>query len=147
MKLEAHVTYLPYVDNVSEVLSLVDVYCLPSKWENLPLGILEAMAMKRTVIATPVDGVVEVIADEVNGLLVPCGCEESWKNAILKLHNHPEIRKEYANRSRLIVEAHHDIQTVANKFEQVYRRLYKGLPENKKPQSKGVAMREVSMAN
>ena len=143
-RLEAHVTYLPYVDNVAEVLSLVDVYCLPSRWENLPIGILEAMAMKRTVIATPVDGVVEVIANDVNGLLVPCESEDAWKSAILKLHHNPELRKEYANRARLIVEAHHDIQNSASKVAQVYRDVSQSL--NRTKHSKQTALGEMSMA-
>lgn len=121
LKLEAHVTYIPYVDDVSEVLCLLDVYCLPSKWESLPMGVLEAMAMKKPVIATPVDGVVEVIADNVNGLLVPTGQSDAWKNAILKLHYHPELRKEFANRGRMIVEAHHDIESSAQQMAELYR--------------------------
>lgn len=144
LKLDAHVTYLPQVDDVAEVLSLVDVYCLPSKWENLPLGILEAMAMKRAIIATPVDGVVEVIANGVNGLLVPTGSQESWKEAMLKLHNDPELRKEYANRARLIVEAHHDIQTSAFKVAQVYRNTLQNI--NKKQQTKHSPIGKISMA-
>ncbi len=123
LKIESHVTYIPFVENVEEILSMLDVYCLPSKWEDLPIGILEAMAMKKVVIATPVDGIVEIIANEVNGLLVPTGCENSWKEAILRLHTHPELRKEFSDRARLIVEAHHDIQSSALKVAQMYRKL------------------------
>lgn len=133
LKLEAHVTYLPYVEDVTEVLSILDVYCLPSKWENLPFGILEAMAMKKAVIATPVDGITEVIANDVNGLLVPCENEESWKDAILKLHNQPELRREYASRGRLIVEAHHDIHNSALKVSQVYRDVMNNRPNSGSP--------------
>jgi|SRR5690606_8742983 len=132
LDIEAHVTYIPYVENVEEILSIVDIYCLPSKWEDLPIGILEAMAMKKTVIATPVDGIVEIIANEVNGLLVPTGCERSWKEAILKLHTHPELRKEYADRARLIVEAHHDIHSSALKVAQMYRKLNQNHTEKRR---------------
>ncbi len=145
MKIESHVTYIPFVENVEEVLSMLDVYCLPSKWEDLPVGILEAMAMKKTVIATPVDGIVEIIANDVNGLLVPTGCQNSWKEAILKLHKHPELRKEYSDRARLIVEAHHDIQASALKVAQLYRTLNS---RQKKNRSKPAApIREILYAD
>lgn len=132
LDIEAHVTYIPFVENVEEVLSILDVYCLPSKWEDLPIGILEAMAMKKAVIATPVDGIVEIIANDVNGILVPIGCKHSWKDAILRLHNQPELRKEYSDRARLIVEAHHDIQSSALKVAQMYRSLDKKTHNNRR---------------
>lgn len=133
LDIEAHVTYIPFVENVEEVLSILDVYCLPSKWEDLPIGILEAMAMKKAVIATPVDGIVEIIANDVNGILVPIGCHRSWKDAILKLHSKPELRKEYSDRARLIVEAHHDIQRSALKVGELYRSLNQRKPNRPKP--------------
>ncbi len=50
--------------------SLMDVYVHPSLRDGMPNAVLEAMACGKTVIATPVGGVTDVIGDGVNGLLV-----------------------------------------------------------------------------
>ena len=57
-------------NDIPALLSIIDIYCLPSLWEGLPIGLLEAMAMGKAVLATPVDGTREIITDQVNGLHV-----------------------------------------------------------------------------
>jgi len=53
------------------LLSLFDIFVLPSLWEGLPYVLLEAAAMAKPVAATRVDGIDEVIIDGRTGFLVP----------------------------------------------------------------------------
>ena len=57
-------------DDVAEVLPALDVYLMTSSHEGLPIALLEAMAAGRCVVATPVGGIPEVLADGVDGRLV-----------------------------------------------------------------------------
>jgi glycosyltransferase involved in cell wall biosynthesis len=50
-----------------------DVLCIPSRAEALPYVALEAMARARPIVASAVDGLTELVEDEVTGFLVPPG--------------------------------------------------------------------------
>ena len=50
--LSATVRFLGRRTDVPEILALLDVYAMPSRWEGLPIGLLEAMAMARPIVAT-----------------------------------------------------------------------------------------------
>jgi len=50
-----------------------DLLCLPSRTDNLPLAILEAMARARPVVASRVGGIPELVEDGVTGWLVDAG--------------------------------------------------------------------------
>ncbi|NJM26596.1 MAG: glycosyltransferase family 4 protein, partial [Bacteroidia bacterium] len=63
--------------DIPNVLSNIDIYCLPSLWEGLPLGLLEAMAMGKAIVASAVDGTLEVVKEGDNGLLITPGNVEA----------------------------------------------------------------------
>src|SRR5690606_32290921 len=56
--------------DVDFLLHSIDLYCLPSLWEGLSIGLLEAMAMKKAVIVSNVGGNVEVVKDMDTGIVI-----------------------------------------------------------------------------
>jgi D-inositol-3-phosphate glycosyltransferase len=70
LKIEEHVKFLPFTEEVPRFLSSLDVFVLPSDEETFGLVVIEAMAMQKPVIATNAGGVPEIINDGQNGLLV-----------------------------------------------------------------------------
>ena len=58
-------------DDVDTWLAASSVVVVPSRWEALSLGLLEAMAAGRTVVATDVDGVREALGDELGAVVPP----------------------------------------------------------------------------
>jgi glycosyltransferase involved in cell wall biosynthesis len=65
------VTITGWSDRVGEELATASVFCMPSRWESFPYSCLEAMRMGLPVVATTVDGLVEMVVDGVHGRLVP----------------------------------------------------------------------------
>jgi glycosyltransferase involved in cell wall biosynthesis len=65
------VRFLGHRDDVPELLAACDVFVLPSRYEGLPLSVLEAMAAAKPVVATAIEGTDEVVLHGETGLLVP----------------------------------------------------------------------------
>jgi glycosyltransferase involved in cell wall biosynthesis len=68
-----------------EILSLFDIFVLPSLWEGLPLVLIEAAALGKPIIASDIDGVREVIRDGENGVLVPLRNPVKLAEAVVRL--------------------------------------------------------------
>lgn len=65
-----YVSFLGYRPDVLELLGGIDVFVLPSLAEGLPLALLEAMGVRRPVIASRVGGIPEILGDSDYGILV-----------------------------------------------------------------------------
>jgi len=87
--LEGRVRFLGFREDVAELLSVFDVFALPSLSEGLSIALLEAMAAGRPVVATAVGGNPELIIDRETGLLVPPGDARSLADAIGRLLQDP----------------------------------------------------------
>ena len=92
LKLEQNVVCINFRQDVPNILSALDLYCLPSLWEGLPIGLLEAMAAGKAVIATRVDGSKEIIEDAKNGILVNSSSPTELADAIIRLKEDEELR-------------------------------------------------------
>ena len=72
-------------NDAAALLGQLDVVALPSWTEGLPLVLLEAMARRRAVVATPVGGTPELLVDGETGLLVAPGDANALAAAIGRL--------------------------------------------------------------
>ena len=72
-------------DDVDQLLTAYDVFLSTSLWEGLPRTVLAAMATSVPVVATPVDGIVDVVIDGVTGLLAPVRRPQDLGDAVVRL--------------------------------------------------------------
>jgi len=91
--LQERVRLLGQWDSIPEILAAADVFVLPSRWEGLPMALLEGMMAGLPVIATRVEGVEEVVQPGVHGLLVPLESPVELAQGILQLLRSPEERR------------------------------------------------------
>jgi glycosyltransferase involved in cell wall biosynthesis len=87
--------------DVPRLLAAMDAFVSASRWEGLPRTVLQAMATALPVLATAVDGVVDVVQDGRTGLLVPPGDAAALGRAALRLVDDPASRDALADRARL----------------------------------------------
>jgi glycosyltransferase involved in cell wall biosynthesis len=117
------VVFDKFRQDVPAVLSAVDIYCLPSLWEGFPIGVLEAMAMAKSIIATDVDGTREAVEHEVTGLLVPPKNEAALVAAIERLIQDRALRMRLQESAGKCVKANFDVRDMTHKIETVYQQM------------------------
>jgi glycosyltransferase involved in cell wall biosynthesis len=71
MGLSGRVRFLGHRADVTRLLAASDIFALASHFEGGPLAVMEAMAAGLPVVATSVGFVPDVIADGIEGLVVP----------------------------------------------------------------------------
>jgi GalNAc-alpha-(1->4)-GalNAc-alpha-(1->3)-diNAcBac-PP-undecaprenol alpha-1,4-N-acetyl-D-galactosaminyltransferase len=104
LKLEAYVQLPGLTNNIAQVLSKGSLFVLSSRYEGFPNSLCEAMAVGLPVIAfNGVSGTADIIRHNIDGLLVPTQNVEGLTNAILRLIKDVELRKQYGNRAKEIV--------------------------------------------
>jgi glycosyltransferase involved in cell wall biosynthesis len=118
--LESRIGFLPFRNDVPDILAAADIFVLPSLWEGLPIGLLEAMAMGKAVIATDVDGTREVVQDGRNGLLIPAGDIPALTAALIGLGGNEAKRNKLRAAARETVREQYDAEQMTRKIERVY---------------------------
>jgi glycosyltransferase involved in cell wall biosynthesis len=78
-------------DDIPEILAAADVFLLTSRWEGLPLTLIEAMAMGKAIVATQVDGVLDVIEDNVTGYARDPGDVDELAAMCVRLFRAPNL--------------------------------------------------------
>ena len=109
--------------DVPDLLNCIDVYCLPSLWEGLPIALLEAMAMQKAIIATPTDGTKEVIVHQKNGLIVPFDDASSLANAIDFIYKDSFLKEECEIQARRSVSERFNVKRVAESVSAIYSEI------------------------
>jgi len=94
--LNERVRFLGLRDDVPNLLRHVDILALPSRWEGLPLIVLEAMASRCAIVATAVDGTAEVLRHGHSALLVKPDQPAALAGAISQLMDSPNLRQKLA---------------------------------------------------
>lgn len=129
--LQEKVKLLGLWNDIPELLAAADVFVLPSRWEGLPMALLEAMMAGLPVVATRVEGVEDVVEHGAHGFLVPLESPQALADAVLQLCSTSEAqRREMGGRGRArILESY----TTDRMCEQYLQVIEQGLGEGKAP--------------
>jgi glycosyltransferase involved in cell wall biosynthesis len=112
-----------FVRDIRTRLAELDVLVQPSRADNLPLAILEAMACGRPVLGTRVGGIPELVLDGETGLLVDAEDPVAMARALESLAESPELRRELGQRSRERAAEHFSADGIARRTVSLYEDL------------------------
>jgi glycosyltransferase involved in cell wall biosynthesis len=106
-------------EDIRPYLFAMDIFMLTSKFEGLPLALLEAMASGLAVVATSVGGVPEVIENGVSGLLTENKKEHILSQVKLLIEDQ-DLRLSLAHNAKQRVELHFSIERMVGELEKLY---------------------------
>ncbi|MBL7110191.1 MAG: glycosyltransferase family 4 protein [Candidatus Marinimicrobia bacterium] len=123
-KINESYTYIhwrEHVDDVKSFLNEIDVFVLPSYYpEGVPKSLIEAASMKLPIITTKTPGCKEVVADWVNGILVPAKDIKALSIAMQTMAYDEKRRFEMGVNSRNIAKTKFSIEKVNKKTRYLY---------------------------
>lgn len=110
-------------DNVYNVLNDADCFILPSKWEGIPMTLIEAMGSALPIIASKVGGVENMLVNEKSAILIN-PVENEIIEAILKLYNNIELCKKIGQEA-LCESKKFSAENMAEAYSNIYRKELK----------------------
>lgn len=118
----AHAFHFPgFYPDVERVYPVFDLFVLPSLYEPFGLVVLEAMAAGLPVIASATGGVVEIIEDKRNGLLVPPGDSKALAQGIINLMENLEgIAEPMTDQAKQLLRDKFDRNAAISRIEALY---------------------------
>jgi len=91
-------------DELGRIMAETDIFVMPSTLEGQPVGLVEAMAYGRPIVATRVGGIPEIIQDGVNGLLCAPAQPDELTERICRLIADPALRTQLGRAARASYE-------------------------------------------
>ncbi|MGK0724381.1 glycosyltransferase family 4 protein [Aerococcus urinaeequi] len=120
-----NIDYRGTIDNPEDYMKVSDIFILPSHSEGLPNVLLEAGACGLSLIATDIGGSREIVLDKESGLLVPVNNKGKIAQAITMLTENKELQKRFKSRARNHIVEHFSVQSVANQYINLYKKIKK----------------------
>jgi len=120
-----HIPHVPH-DQIDRYYSVVDVVACPRRSQRrtelvTPLKPLEAMALKKPVLASAVGGIRELVEHERTGLLFQPDDVEDFCRQAERLLVSSELRTALGEQGRAFVVQQRDWKILARRYEEIYR--------------------------
>jgi len=91
--ISGNIRFLGWRPDVAEIISAVDIFVFPSLNEGMGRAVVEAMALGKPVVASRVGGIIDIVRDGENGVLVPPADSDELAAAIKSLLADPAERE------------------------------------------------------
>ena len=108
--------------DIPEILSACDLFALASRWEGMPVALMEAAAAGLPAVATSVDGAPEVVEHERTGLLVPPGDLRALGDRLAELVRDERRRRELGECAK-VRSARFHVSRMIDSYAALFERL------------------------
>jgi glycosyltransferase involved in cell wall biosynthesis len=123
LRIHARAQFFGVRSDVSELMSVSDIFALTSLSEAASLTLLEAMASGLPVVVTDVGGSGEIVRHETEGLLIPRGDSSACAAAFHRLSNDKVLAEKMGMAGRQRVRQHYRLDRTVERYFELYCRL------------------------
>ena len=109
--------------DISEILDVLDLVVLTSKWEGMPITLIEALCKGCPIVATNVGGAAELIKEGVTGYLTKPGEYQETAEYILKILEDSDTLRKMKKEASLSIDSSFDMHRMLNEVEGLYREI------------------------
>ncbi len=113
-----------FAKDVPKVVSAFDISVFPSLWEGTPLTVFEALAMGKAIVATDADGLVDVLTNERDAIIVPKRDARALATGLIRAIDEPETRQRL-QAAAFQTGKTYDIAAFVRKMERLYELLHR----------------------
>jgi glycosyltransferase involved in cell wall biosynthesis len=113
--------------DVPAVMGTLDILVFSSRWEGLPVALLEGLASSLPVVATSVGGIPGVIQNGFTGFLVPPADSNALASSCISLINDAALRERIARAGYDHVQANYSMESMVSKTILLYQSLLQSL--------------------
>lgn len=122
LRLNQNVIFIGSLGDVTKALAVIDIFILPAVWrEGFGLSIVEAMALKKPVIATNIWALNSLVHNRVNGLLIQPKSIQELEKAITELIENKGLRVEIGKNAYQTVKDQFSIDRMVKEFDRLYQ--------------------------
>ncbi len=118
-----NVKYLGFRNDIKELISVCDIFVLPSYREGVPRTLLESGAMGKAIVTTDAVGCREVVDDDVNGFLVPVKNSIALADKIETLIDNKQLREKFGISIREKIVKEFDVKVVVEQYLKLYEKI------------------------
>ncbi len=113
-----------FAKDVAAVVSAFDLSVFPSLWEGTPLTVFEALAMGKPIVATDADGLLDVLTNDHDAVIVPKRDARALATAIVRMMDDEPLRARLGAEARRTGQQY-DIAAFVRKMERLYDILHR----------------------
>jgi len=118
------VRYHGRVEDVASHMNAMDAIVVPSLWEEaFPYSALEAMSLRKPIIASRSGGLPELVSDGVNGLLFDKKDAEGLASCVRQLSTEPDMALQMGTKGQEIQRSQYTVAHMAERMESAYQTL------------------------
>ncbi len=116
-----------FMRDVAAALSALDIVIFPSLWEGTPLTVFETLAMGKPIVATDADGLLDVLTDRKDALIVPKANADALARAAGELIENQTLAQSLGQEA-MKTGRRYDIAAFVRKMERLYELLHQTSP-------------------
>ena len=120
--LEDRIKILGFRKDMPKILSISNLYLMPSFREGLSRAMMEAMSYGLPIVASKIRGNTDLVGNNEGGILCDPSNTKQFEDAIQTLYNNNELAKQYSERNLQFVK-NFDLQIVLNQLQKIYEEI------------------------